>query len=117
MANKYHVDAFVNATAESLWGAPLAPKELPVGTLTDGRSFLAHGIPAVTLRSFTGDAFPRRLHSTHDSRDRLSVPALERSTELLQALVERVDADPSLVSKLAPQPPAAQPPAPAANEP
>ena len=87
--------AFVNETAAGLWGRELPPRELPFGTLTDGRSFLAHGIPAITLRAFTGDQFPRRLHSAHDSRDRLSVAAIERSTDLLYALVERADSDPS----------------------
>jgi acetylornithine deacetylase/succinyl-diaminopimelate desuccinylase-like protein len=94
--------AFVNATARERWGAPLAPKELPVGTLTDGRSFLAHGIPALTLRAYTGDAFPRNLHSSQDSRERLSVAAVERSAELFQALVERVDADPGLLDAFVP---------------
>jgi acetylornithine deacetylase/succinyl-diaminopimelate desuccinylase-like protein len=94
--------AFVNATARERWGAQLAPRELPVGTLTDGRSFLAHGIPALTLRAYTGDAFPRNLHSSQDSRERLSVAAVERSAELLQALVERVDADPGLADAFVP---------------
>jgi acetylornithine deacetylase/succinyl-diaminopimelate desuccinylase-like protein len=92
--------AFVNQTAQQLWGAELPPRELPAGTLTDGRSFLALGIPALTLRTFTGDSFPRRLHSEHDSRDRLSVPAIDRSTELFQALVSRADERPALVENL-----------------
>ena len=93
--------AFVNETARALWGLELPPRELPFGTLTDGRSFLAHGIPALTLRAFVGDAFPRQLHSAHDSRERLSSAAIERSTLLLRALVERVDADPSRLAALA----------------
>jgi hypothetical protein len=48
----------------------------------------------VTLRAFTGDSFPRRLHSEHDSRDRLSVAAIERSALLLEAMVERADRAP-----------------------
>jgi acetylornithine deacetylase/succinyl-diaminopimelate desuccinylase-like protein len=91
--------AFVNETARELLGAELSARALPPGTLTDGRSFLAHGIPAVTLRSFTGESFPRRLHSEHDSRDRLSVAAIERSTQLLLALVRRADAEPALVGR------------------
>jgi acetylornithine deacetylase/succinyl-diaminopimelate desuccinylase-like protein len=90
--------ALVNGAARELRGAELPPRELPFGTLTDGRSFLAHGIPAVTLRAFTGESFPRRLHSEHDSRDRLSLPAIERCAELLEALVRRSDADPELVA-------------------
>ena len=88
--------AFVNATARELWGAELRPRALPAGTLTDGRSFLARGIAAVTLRAFTGEGFPRLLHSERDSRERLSVAAIERSVELLRALVSRADEDPSL---------------------
>jgi acetylornithine deacetylase/succinyl-diaminopimelate desuccinylase-like protein len=89
----------VNDTARTLWGAGLEARELPFGTLTDGRSFLARGIPAVTLRAFTGNDFPRKLHSAHDSRDRLSVAAIERSVELLRAIVERVDSDPSRLER------------------
>jgi len=88
--------AFVNETARGLQGSPLRERELPPGTLTDGRSFLAHGLPAVTLRAFTPEGFPRRLHSERDSRERLSVDAIERSAALLSALVSRADADPTL---------------------
>jgi acetylornithine deacetylase/succinyl-diaminopimelate desuccinylase-like protein len=87
----------VNDTARGLWGAPLRARELPFGTFTDGRSFLAHGVPALTLRAFTGDSVPRRLHSAHDSRDRLTAAGIERSAEFLRALVDRVDRDPSLL--------------------
>jgi acetylornithine deacetylase/succinyl-diaminopimelate desuccinylase-like protein len=86
---------FVNDTARELWGAELPARELPVGTLTDARSFLAHGIPALTLRAFTEEPFPRKLHSAHDNRDRLSIPAIERGTRFLRALVSRADATPS----------------------
>ena len=86
---------FVNDTARELWGAELPARQLPVGTLTDARSFLAHGIPALTLRAFTEDPFPRKLHSAHDNRDRLSIAALERGTRLLRALVAHADAAPS----------------------
>lgn len=89
--------AFVNRTAMRLWERELAPRELPFGTLTDGRSFLARDIPAITLRAFTAEGFPRRLHSSHDSRDRLSLAAIEKSVDLLYALVEAADADPSRI--------------------
>jgi len=93
--------AFVNDTASRLWGRTLEPRELPFGTLTDGRSFLALGIPAVTLRAFTGDEFPRRLHSAHDSRNRLSEAAIERSSDLLAALVAAADASPARLARQA----------------
>jgi hypothetical protein len=92
--------AFVNETARALWGAELPARALPAGTLTDGRSFLAHGVAAVTLRAFDPDGFPRRLHSQYDSRDRLRLPAIERSVRLLRALVERADASPERIAEL-----------------
>ncbi len=85
----------VSSVAERVRGRPLPARPLPFGTLTDGRSFLAQGLPAVTLRAFTEGAFPRRLHSAHDSRDRLSPDAIERTADLLLALVERLDRDPA----------------------
>ncbi len=66
----------------------------PLGSMTDARSFLAQGIPAVTLLSGPEGRLPRHLHSARDSRDRLSVPALERTVEFLEAIVARVDRDP-----------------------
>ena len=92
--------AFVNETARALWGADLPSRALPAGTLTDGRSFLAHGIAALTLRAFDDEGFPRRLHSLHDSRERLRLPAIERSALLLRALVERADASPERIAEL-----------------
>ena len=92
--------ALVHDTARQVWGTPLPPRTLPDGVLTDGRSFLAHGIPTITLRAYTGGAFPRRLHSRYDSRDRLVVAEIDRAAHLLRALVARVDADPSLVTSL-----------------
>ena len=92
--------AYVNETAREIENAELAARTLPPGVLTDGRSFLALGIPTVTLRAFTGDGFPRRLHSEHDSRDRLSMDAIDGSTDLLHALVLRADANPALVRDL-----------------
>ena len=91
---------FVNQTARALWGADLPPRALPAGTLTDGRSFLAQGVPALTLRAFTEEGFPRRLHSAHDARERLRLPAIERSVDLLQRLVERADASPERIAEL-----------------
>lgn len=92
--------AFVDEVATGLWGRGLPPRELPFGTLTDGRSFLARGVPALTLRAFTEGEFPRRLHSAHDSRERLSPAAIERSAGLLYALVEAADAHPARLAGL-----------------
>ena len=91
---------FVNEAARELWGAELPSRPLPAGTLTDGRSFLARGIPAVTLRAFTEEGFPRRLHSVYDARERLRLPAIERSVDLLERLVERADASPERIAEL-----------------
>jgi acetylornithine deacetylase/succinyl-diaminopimelate desuccinylase-like protein len=95
------VVAFVNQAARALWDAELPPRALPAGTLTDGRSFLAHGIPAVTLRAFSEEGFPRRLHSVDDARERLDLAAIERSVRLLEALVARADASPERFAELA----------------
>lgn len=82
---------FVNQGANRIYGKPLEARALPFGVLTDGRSFLAHGFDAITLRSFDGDQFPRDLHSEHDSRDRLSVKGVEKSVSLLRELVNQLD--------------------------
>jgi hypothetical protein len=82
---------FVNEGANAVYGKPLEARALPFGVLTDGRSFLAHGIEAITLRSFDGDQFPRDLHSEHDSRDRLSVRGIEKTVALLKELIYRSD--------------------------
>jgi len=90
----------VNEAAEELWGSTLQSRELPVGVLTDGRSFLAHGIPALTLRAFIGDAFPRSLHSKNDSRDRVVIEGIERTTDLMMGLIRAVDRNPSLLHSI-----------------
>jgi len=84
----------VDAAAGDLGRPPLSPLPIPMGTLTDGRSYLAEGLPALTLRASVDGTFPTRLHSVHDSRDRLSVPAIEQTVDLLAALVRRVDREP-----------------------
>lgn len=70
---------------------PLVPVRLPPGSLTDGRSLLAHGIPTVTLLS--ADGIPRGLHSPDDDVHRLDLRDLERTAELLLALVARLDGE------------------------
>lgn len=92
-----HLVALVQAAASERLGEVILPNPLPAGVLTDGRSFLAHGIPTVTLLETSSDGFPRRLHSEHDSRERLSAPAIERTVDLLAAIVARADADPSVL--------------------
>jgi hypothetical protein len=86
--------------ARELWGEPLAANPLPAGVITDGRSFLAHDIPAVTLLSRADTGFPRCLHSARDDRRRLSLPALEKTVDLLAAIVARVDRDPAVISRV-----------------
>ncbi len=89
---------FVNSGAKKVYGKPLEARELPFGVLTDGRSFLAHGIEAITLRSFDNDQFPRDLHSQHDSRDRLSSKGIERSVSLLHELINLADSSTASIS-------------------
>jgi acetylornithine deacetylase/succinyl-diaminopimelate desuccinylase-like protein len=93
-----HLVELVRSAASEQLGEDLVANPLPAGVITDARSFLAHGIPAVTLLEASSDGFPRRLHSEHDSRDRLSVPALERTVALLAAVIARADADPALLN-------------------
>ncbi len=63
------------------------------GGRTDGRSYLAHGIPAVTLFSRIPDwwVIPRAMHSAADNRSRIDMAALERTTDYLEAAVRRFD--------------------------
>jgi hypothetical protein len=90
--------AFVDEVAQAEFGAPLPKLALPGGVLTDGRSFLARGISAVTLRARSEGGFPRNLHSARDSRDRLEPAAIEQAAAFLQALVRRADAQPERIS-------------------
>jgi acetylornithine deacetylase/succinyl-diaminopimelate desuccinylase-like protein len=85
---------FVQAAASEPLGRPLRVVDLPGGVLTDGRSFLARGVPALTLRALEDGAFPRRLHSAHDSRERLSPEGIEGAAALLAAIVARADTHP-----------------------
>jgi len=95
--------------AGSRLGLPLPARPLPFGTLTDGRSYLARSIPAVTLRAFTGGAFPRQLHSARDSRERLDPAAIRLAVDLLRELVAQADADPRAFADLARTPHAPKP--------
>jgi acetylornithine deacetylase/succinyl-diaminopimelate desuccinylase-like protein len=66
-----------------------------VGGATDARSFLAHGVPAVTLFSREpGARFPRGLHSRRDDRSRLDESALDGTLDLLAAVVRAADREP-----------------------
>jgi hypothetical protein len=81
----------LGAAAADLGRPAPARRPLPPGTLTDGRSFLAEGLPAVTLWAAEDERFPPYLHSAGDSRERLSPEALEATVDLLEALARRVD--------------------------
>ncbi len=92
--------ALLRTVARDAGIAPPVAAPLPPGTLTDGRSFLARGIPSVTIRGVADGGFPRRLHSWRDSRERLSLAAIEEAVALLDALVRHVDAHPSALAAL-----------------
>jgi len=85
----------LGAAAADLGRPAPARRPLPTGTLSDGRSFLAEGLPAVTLWAAEDERFPPYLHSAGDSRERLSPAALEATVDLLEALVRRVDREPT----------------------
>lgn len=62
---------------------------------TDARSFLAHGVPAMTLlNALPGHALPRGMHSPRDNRSRIVDGGLDAALELLDATVRRLDAAP-----------------------
>jgi hypothetical protein len=62
------------------------------GAATDARSFLAHGVPAATLKSdLPGHALERGMHSTADAPDRLDPAALDASLAYLEAVVRLAD--------------------------
>ena len=83
----------VEDTALEAMGSALSVIRLPAGTLTDGRSYLARGMAAVTLSTAPAEGFPHHLHSSGDSRDRLSPDALDRCGKFLDTLVERFGTD------------------------
>jgi len=89
------IELLGDAAADLGRSAP-ARRPLPPGTLTDGRSFLAEGLPAVTVWSAEDESFAPYLHSAGDSRERLSPEALEATVDLLEALVRRVDREPAI---------------------
>ncbi len=60
---------------------------------TDARSFLAHGVPAMTLISVLPDrSLPRHMHSVADERSRLVPGGLDAALALLDAGLRRIDA-------------------------
>lgn len=89
--------AFVDEVARLHWGEPLPARSIPRLVVTDARSFLAHGMPALTLVPDSG--WSRHLHSGRDSRDRIRMPALEAAVEFLAALVAHADRDPASLAR------------------
>ena len=84
----------VNEAASELGMPAIESQVAPPAVLTDARSLLAAGIPALTLRAYAAQGFPRGLHSLHDSRDRLSMEALEQVTNLLAAVILHMESAP-----------------------
>jgi Zn-dependent M28 family amino/carboxypeptidase len=89
--------ALVGNAVRDRWGETLQPATFPTGSLTDARNFIRHGVPAITLMSAMSGGWPRRLHSLHDHRDRLSLPALQHTVELLVEVLSAVDAQPEIL--------------------
>lgn len=82
--------AAVDAVHREQRGLPLWTTWYPAAT--DARSFLAHGVPAMTLlNALPGHALPRGMHSTDDSRARIVPGALDAALDLLDATVRRLD--------------------------
>jgi len=85
--------AFVDEVSRLHRGEPVEGRSIPRVAVTDARSFLAHGIPALTLLPASG--WPPHLHSGRDSRERLRLSALEAAVAFLEALVAHADRDPA----------------------
>jgi len=85
-----NISHLIAQTSISLYGTKIESPELPFGVVTDTRSFLAKGIDAVTIRALesnqNGFHIPKGLHSPNDTRDRLSIPAIQFATEFLYQL-------------------------------
>jgi len=61
---------------------------------TDARSFMAHGVPAMTLlNALPGHALPRGMHSPGDDRSRIVVGGLDAALALLEAAIRRLDTE------------------------
>ena len=82
LAPSPQVVEILNDRARVLWGAPLQARALPGVMYTDGRSFLAHGIPAVTLMAATDGPLPGSTLQATAGSDCLFRPVSEPSTSL-----------------------------------
>lgn len=72
----------------------IQPVTVPRAAVTDARSFLAHGIPALTLMGPSQGPLPHDLHPYRDRRSRLLLAALEHAVDFLAAVVTRIDRQP-----------------------
>ncbi|MBI4515927.1 MAG: M28 family peptidase [Deltaproteobacteria bacterium] len=73
-------------------GGGIEPDVQPV--TTDARSFMAAGIPSVTLASHReGESYVRQLHSRADTRQRLQPGALDRMLAFLKAALAEIEAN------------------------
>jgi len=84
--------------ARATSGRPIQPVTVPRACVTDARSFLERGIPALTLMGPSQGALPRHLHSHRDDESRLSLRALEEAVAFLEALIIRIDRNPEVFS-------------------
>jgi len=65
------------------------------GAATDARSFLAHGVPALTLLGDLPEhAFARDMHSVGDHPGRIDMGALDANLEFLESAVRALDQGP-----------------------
>lgn len=82
--------AWLDAVHREHFGAPL--ERTPFGGATDARSFLSHGVPAITLVSRDPESWVARgLHSSDDSRSRVDEEALDASLAFLLDAVRTFD--------------------------
>lgn len=87
-----HLVATIDAVHREQLEKPLWTTWYPAAT--DARSFLARGVPAMTLlNALPGHALPRRMHSPDDTRARIVPGALDAALDLLEGTVRRLDAE------------------------
>ncbi len=102
VTESYPPDPYLVSTVDAVHreqlGLPLWTTWYPAAT--DARSFLAHGVPAMTLlNALPGHALPRGMHSAEDNQDRIEPGALDAALDLLEETVRRIDASAGLAPR------------------
>jgi hypothetical protein len=81
--------AILDRVYRSKYGTPILVGPYPAQT--DAQSFLARGVPALTLASYVPGRLTRGLHSARDTRARVDEEALAETQDYLEAFVREFD--------------------------